>query len=97
MPKDELCSFCFPERLEMIQCSPCLFYNNSFQAQLEVVNAQCGLSAPTAMPLLLEAPPEFPSDHYCAFKQTHATVSGDTWDSIALVYSVSSAALVILS
>ncbi|KAL6229017.1 pectate lyase superfamily protein-domain-containing protein [Aspergillus navahoensis] len=94
MPKDKLCSFCFVKRLEIMQHSPYSFYNKSFQIQLEVVNAQCGLSAPTAMPPSLDAPPEFPPDPICASNQTHTTVLGDTCDSIALAHSVSSAALV---
>ncbi|KAL3438555.1 pectin lyase-like protein [Aspergillus tetrazonus] len=94
MPKDELCSFCFVEILEMMQRSSYSFYDKGFQSQLGVVNEQCGLSAPTAMPPSLDAPPEFPPDPICSSYQTHTTVSGDTCDSIALTYSVSSAALV---
>jgi hypothetical protein len=46
------------------------------------------------MPPLLDALLEFLLDPICSSNQTHTTVSGDTCDSIALRYSVSSAALV---
>jgi hypothetical protein len=78
MPKDELCSFCFVERLEMMQRSSYSFYDKGFQSQLGVVNEQCGLSAPTAMPPSLDALLEFLLDPICSSNQTHTTVSGDT-------------------
>lgn len=94
MAKSELCSFCFVERLEMMQRSSYSIYDESFQDQLEIVNTQCGLSTPTTMPPSLDAPPEFPPDPICVSGQMHKTVSGDTCDSIGLKYNVSSAALV---
>jgi hypothetical protein len=84
MPKDELCSFCFVERLEMMQRSSYSVYDKGFQSQLEVVNA---------MPPSLDAPPGFLPDPIYSSNQTHTMVSGDTCDSIALRYSMSSAAL----
>ncbi|KAJ5710984.1 hypothetical protein N7488_005140 [Penicillium malachiteum] len=94
MPKSELCSFCFVERLEMMQRSSYSFYDEGFQDELETVNTQCGLSVDTSMPPSLDAPPEFLPDPICVSNQTHHTVSGDTCDSIGLKYNVSSAALV---
>ncbi|KAJ5553987.1 hypothetical protein N7513_003946 [Penicillium frequentans] len=94
MPKTELCSFCFVERLKMMQRSSYSFYDQGFQSQLVIVNDQCGLTSPTAMPPSLDAPPEFLPDLICSSNQTRTTVSGNTCNSIALGYNVSSSALV---
>lgn len=94
MPESEICSFCFVERLGIMQRSSYSFYDEGFQDQLGTVNAKCGLSVPTAKPPSLDAPPEFLPDPICISNQTYQTVSGDTCDSIALRYNVSSASLV---
>ncbi|RHZ63004.1 hypothetical protein CDV55_105196 [Aspergillus turcosus] len=94
LPENELCSFCFVQRLEMMQQSSYSVYDDFFQADLEVVYAQCGLSGSTDRPPSLDAPPEFLPDPVCITGQTYTTVAGDTCDSIALKYNVSSAALV---
>ncbi|OQE59001.1 hypothetical protein PENNAL_c0346G01177, partial [Penicillium nalgiovense] len=62
MSESKLCSLCFVERLKMMQSSSYSVYDKYFQADLEVVHAQCGLSGPTTMPPSLDAPPEFPPD-----------------------------------
>lgn len=78
----------------MMQRSSYSFYDEEFQSQLKVVNKVCGLNAPTGMPPSLDSPPEFLPDPICSSNQTYTTASGDTCDSIALKYSVSSAGLV---
>lgn len=94
MPTSELCSFCFVQRLKIMQSSPYSFYDEVFQEQLEIVNTQCGLSLPTDMPASLDVAPEFLPDPVCVSNQTHHTVLGDTCDSIGLKYNISSAGLV---
>ncbi|KAF9887936.1 hypothetical protein FE257_009458 [Aspergillus nanangensis] len=94
LPKDELCSFCFVERLRMMQTSSYSVYDDFFKKDLEVVYPQCGISSSTDRPPSLDAPPEFLPDPVCISGQIHTTVAGDTCDSIAIKYNVSSAALV---
>ncbi|KAL2813235.1 hypothetical protein BJX63DRAFT_394482 [Aspergillus granulosus] len=93
-PKDELCSFCYVQRLEMMQQSPYSVYDEYFQRDLETVYAVCGHSGKTEAPRSLDSPPELPPDPICISEKTHITSAGDTCDSIALKYSISSAALV---
>lgn len=77
-----------------MQRSSYSFFDESFQSQLKVVNEQCGLNAPTDLPPSLDAPPNFLPDPICSSNRTHTTLTGDTCDSIALKYNISSAALV---
>lgn len=93
MPESELCSFCFVERMRMMQQSAYSSYDSYFQSDLEVINAKCGLSHPTEMPPLLDIPGEVDPDPICVSGNTYTTVAGDTCDSIALHFNVSSAAL----
>lgn len=95
IPESEICSFYFIERLGIIQRSSYSFYDKGFQDQLETVNTKYGLSVPTAKPPSLDAPPEFLPNPIYVSNQTHQTVSGNTYDSIALRYNISSASLVI--
>lgn len=78
----------------MMQRSSYSVYDEYFQADLEEVHAQCGISGPTGMPPSLDAPPEFPPEPICASGKTYTTVDGDTCDSISLQFNVSSASLV---
>lgn len=78
----------------MMQQSPYSVYDEYFQSDLETVYAKCGGSGETDAPPSLDSPPEFPPDPICVSGKTHITSAGDTCDSIALKYSISSAALV---
>ncbi|KAL3443738.1 hypothetical protein BJX65DRAFT_298093 [Aspergillus insuetus] len=93
-PKEELCSFCFVQRLEVMQQSSYSVYDEYFQADLETVYAECGLSGLADPPPSLDSPPQFPPEPICVSGQIHVTSEGHTCDSIALKYGVSSAALV---
>ncbi|GFF63309.1 pectin lyase-like protein [Aspergillus lentulus] len=94
LPHDQLCSFCFVERLKMMQRSPYLMYDKYFQADLQVVHEKCGLNGPTDMPPSLDAVPELDPNPICVSGNTYTTTSaGETCDSIALKFNVSSAAL----
>ncbi|OKP10023.1 hypothetical protein PENSUB_4576 [Penicillium subrubescens] len=93
-PKSELCSFCYVERLEMMQRSSYSVYDEYFQADLVVVHARCDISGPTEMPPSLDAPPEFHPKPACLSGKRYTTVDGDTCDSVALHLNVSSASFV---
>ncbi|KAJ5869330.1 hypothetical protein N7455_004271 [Penicillium solitum] len=92
MPDDELCSYCYTERLQMMQRTPYSAYDNYYQTVLEAINKRCGLNAPTT---ILEIPRNTPEkeDEFCASDNVYTTVKGDTCTSIGKAQSVSSAAL----
>ncbi|KAF3386940.1 Glucan 1,3-beta-glucosidase [Penicillium rolfsii] len=93
-PKSELCSFCYVERLEMMQRSSYSVYDEYFQADLVVVHARCDISGPTEMPPSLDAPLEFHPEPACLSGKRYITVDGDICDSVALHLNVSSASFV---
>jgi hypothetical protein len=96
MPTSELCSSCHVDRYRKMQSTPYSEYDINFQSQLKEINSKCNLNIPTEVP-----PPLQPTiDPYkpvesCLSGIKYATVAGDTCDSIATTYKVSSAALFI--
>lgn len=92
MPEDELCSYCYTSKLQIMQASHYSIYNEDYKAQLEYAQSKCGFSGPTDLPgsLTLIKPDPAP---FCAFNRTYTTVKGDTCDIIALKYNVSSASI----
>ncbi|KAJ6070768.1 CAZyme family GH55 [Penicillium canescens] len=96
MPTAELCSSCHVDRFRNMQSTPYSEYDITFQSQLKYINSKCGLNIPTDIPDPLQPTidPYKPSDS-CASGIKYITVAGDTCDSIATKYKVSSAALFI--
>ncbi|KAL4756108.1 pectate lyase superfamily protein-domain-containing protein [Aspergillus foveolatus] len=92
MPKDEICSYCFVKRHQMMQQSPYSPYDEYYQSVLEAINTRCGLSGPTE---IKEVPlnPLPTEEALCLSDVTYTTADGDTCTSIAKATSVSSAAL----
>ncbi|GES64143.1 pectin lyase-like protein [Aspergillus terreus] len=92
MPKEEMCSYCYKTKLQMMQSSPYSYYNEVFQHNLEVVMKNCDFITNTTIPqdLVLTAPEDEP---LCVSGKTYTTKDGDTCTSIALEHSVSSATL----
>ncbi|KAB8225907.1 pectin lyase-like protein [Aspergillus novoparasiticus] len=92
MPQDELCSSCYIEKLQMMQSSSYSIYDDHYKRVLEYAQNKCGITGPTDVPpqLVVETPAETP---LCASGQTHTAQSDDTCDSLALQYSVASAAI----
>ncbi|KAJ6007783.1 hypothetical protein N7540_011759 [Penicillium herquei] len=92
MPDAELCSYCYTERLQMMQRTPYSAYDDYYQTVLEAINTRCGLDAPTE---ILEIPRDEPEKEtkFCASDENYTTVEGDTCTSIAKAKSLSSAAL----
>ncbi|RSL41294.1 hypothetical protein CEP53_012846 [Fusarium sp. AF-6] len=95
MPNSELCSDCYVSRLKMMQASPYSYYKKEpfYQDALKTAVSRCSLSnqATTAkdspFPSKLAEPIFYLSD------VKHTIQSGDTCDSLAIKYSVSSAAI----
>ncbi|RLL97668.1 hypothetical protein CFD26_105896 [Aspergillus turcosus] len=95
MPDNEICSYCYVERLQMMQRSPYSAYDEHYKSVLETINKRCGLTGPTE---ILEVPMDMPVEEeepLCLSDMTYTTVNGDTCTSIAVANSVSSAALYI--
>ncbi|KAF4495466.1 Glucan 1,3-beta-glucosidase [Fusarium agapanthi] len=97
MPTNELCSDCYVGRLKMMQASPFSYYDRDpfYEDALKKAVKRCSLSnVPTAAK---DSP--FPSEQsepaFCLSDVTYTTKAGDTCDSLALKYSVSSAAIFI--
>ncbi|CAG8040248.1 unnamed protein product [Penicillium olsonii] len=92
MPRDEMCSYCYKTKLQMMQSSPYSYYNQHYKNNLETVVEKCGFDSNTTIPEGLgTAEPE--DDVLCPAGSTYTTKGGDTCTSIALDYSLSSAAL----
>ncbi|KAK2731146.1 hypothetical protein FQN57_003634 [Myotisia sp. PD_48] len=93
MPMNELCSYCYTKRMEIMQTSSYSVYNEHYKHVIEVINKKCGKSLATDIPPspVIEKPPPPPM---CASGQTYTVKAGDTCDSIALEMSVASATLV---
>ncbi|KAJ5552813.1 pectin lyase-like protein [Penicillium frequentans] len=92
MPKEEMCSYCYKTKLEMMQSSPYSYYTQRYKYNLETVITNCGFTANTTIPddLSVTEPEDQP---FCPEDKAYTTKNGDTCTSIALDYSVASAAL----
>lgn len=92
MPRDELCSFCYTAKIQLMQSTAYSTYDDNWKDDLEYAHATCGVSGETDVaPPLVELEPEAPV--LCISDATYTTVEGDTCDSIALAHNVASAAL----
>ncbi|KAM5345658.1 hypothetical protein ACJ41O_011519 [Fusarium nematophilum] len=87
MPKDELCSYCWIERLATMQKSS---YSDYDEFLLEYTYKTCGLTGNTTAPRPLVSIPD--AADFCLSGNFHTTSSGETCDSIALANNLSSAA-----
>lgn len=92
MPKEEMCSYCYKTKLQMMQSSPYSYYNQRYKYNLETVIKNCGVTSNTTIPddLSVTQPEDKP---FCPDDSSYTTKDGDTCTSIALDYSVASAAL----
>ncbi|KAJ5142746.1 uncharacterized protein N7515_001533 [Penicillium bovifimosum] len=92
MPRNEACSYCYTERLQMMQRTPYSGYDDYYQGVLQTINKRCGLNAPTDV---LKIPRDAPvkEDTFCLSDSFYTTVEDDTCTSIAKANKVSSAAL----
>lgn len=75
----------------MLQSSQYSIYNTFFESQLKAIYAECGVTGPTdILPSIL--PPRTTSS-YCLSDQFYTASTGDTCDTIAMAFNVSSAAI----
>ncbi|KAL4727130.1 hypothetical protein ACLX1H_006031 [Fusarium chlamydosporum] len=97
MPHDELCSDCYVGRLRMMRDSPFSYYNRDsfYENALKQAIKRCDLSDQLTTPKDSPFPPETSDPIICLSNVTYTTKPGDTCDSLALKYSVSSAAIFI--
>ena len=72
--------------------TPYSIYDEFFKSQLDEIHSICGISGPTDVPppLVATDPPSAP---FCGSGAFHTSKAGDTCSSIALQYSVPSAAV----
>ncbi|KAL5617780.1 hypothetical protein FOVSG1_000002 [Fusarium oxysporum f. sp. vasinfectum] len=97
IPTNELCSDCYVGRLKMMQASPFSYYNRNsfFESALKQAVKRCSLSNQPTAAKDSPFPPEPSEPAFCLSEVTYTTKAGDTCDSLATKYSVSSAALFI--
>ncbi|KAJ5461805.1 uncharacterized protein N7458_003357 [Penicillium daleae] len=77
-----------------MQTSPYSLYDKNYKSNLEHINSACNLTLPTAIPnLILSETPHIERDPYCATLLSYTTTAGDTYNSIAAQFKVSSAAV----
>ncbi|KAF7158664.1 hypothetical protein CNMCM6106_005454 [Aspergillus hiratsukae] len=89
MPVNEICSYCYVERLQMMQRSPYSAYDEHYKSVLETINKRCGLTGPTE---ILEVPMDMPVEEeepICLSDMTYTTVNGDTYNCTSIEYAFS--------
>ncbi|KAF5660662.1 putative glucan 1,3-beta-glucosidase [Fusarium heterosporum] len=97
MPNSELCSDCYVGRLKMMQASPYSYYGRDtfYEDALKQVAKRCSLSNQPTTAQDSPFPPEPSEPAFCLSDVRYTSKVGDTCDSLALKYSVSSAAIFI--
>ncbi|KAF9893487.1 hypothetical protein FE257_010799 [Aspergillus nanangensis] len=88
----QICSYCHMQKYIMRQASAYTAYDVRAQDNLKLINRICGLEGPTDMPDPVINVPVTPKP-MCLSDITHIIQKTDTCDSIALQYSVASAAI----
>lgn len=93
MSHDELCSFCYVERMSMMQRTPFSIYDKRYKRRLECIHEKCGLSGSTNIPSTLVSPKPPKPEPFCLSDKIIRTTKSETCDSIAKEHKISSAAL----
>ncbi|EGX89976.1 LysM domain protein [Cordyceps militaris CM01] len=92
MPKAEMCSDCYVQRLAMMQASPYTVYDENYKADLEFVYQNCGKSGNTSIPPPIVPRPE--QSTMCVSDKWHTVGSkAETCEDIAFLNNVSTVAL----
>ncbi|KAH8431631.1 LysM peptidoglycan-binding domain-containing protein [Aspergillus melleus] len=92
MSTADMCSYCFKQKYIMMQASAYTAYDVRAQENLEIINKECGLNKSTELPEPLVKIPDS-SKPMCLTDMTYIIRENDTCDTIALEYSVASAAI----
>ncbi|KAM0420326.1 hypothetical protein ACHAPT_011868 [Fusarium lateritium] len=97
MRKEELCSDCYVGRLRMMQASPYSIYRmaSGYQDALQHATRRCGLKDQDVKPQPPVIPAKPKSETWCLSERTYEARKGDTCDSVARRFSVSSASIFI--
>jgi hypothetical protein len=95
MPTAELCSECYLGRLRMMQQSPYSIFGsyNFFQDALNQAVTRCTLGGQSTNTQPPPIPPTTTATPFCLSNNHYTTAVGNTCDSIALQFGVSSAAI----
>ncbi|KAM5347264.1 hypothetical protein ACJ41O_010269 [Fusarium nematophilum] len=95
--EEQICSECYVGRLQMMQASPYSIYRTYtfYQDALKSVKERCGLKDQETdpQPPLISVQPE--TETWCLSNNTYEASDGDTCNSIAKKFSVSSASIYI--
>ncbi|KAE8550127.1 hypothetical protein TMatcc_001204 [Talaromyces marneffei ATCC 18224] len=92
MPTDELYSWCWTQMVIMMQNSSYSAFNDYYQSGMQYMVSECSLSASITMPesLIYPRPTVTPM---CLSDVNYTIQAGDTCDSIAIAYNVTSASI----
>ncbi|KAK1622586.1 LysM domain protein [Colletotrichum phormii] len=93
MPKDQLCSFCYGEKLRMMQRSPYSTYDSLRAETLQYINENCGGTTSPTDPQLPVITPNGTVPETCATGVKYTAQAGDTCNSIAKAKSISGSSL----
>ncbi|KAH0424199.1 hypothetical protein CcaCcLH18_11702 [Colletotrichum camelliae] len=93
MPKDQLCSFCFGEKLRLMQRSPYSAYDSLHAERLLYINENCGGSTTPTEPQLPVITPNGTETESCVTGVKYTVQAGDSCNSIAKAKSISAATL----
>jgi hypothetical protein len=95
MSRDELCSFCYVERVSMMQRTPFSIFDQRYKRRLEYIQEKCGLSGSTDIPPSPYPPKPATPEPFCLTDKIIETTKSETCDIIAEEHKLSSAALYI--
>lgn len=95
MPRRELCSFCYVERLAMMQRTPYSSYDEFWKSQLEYIYESCDVSGDTEILLPdLNLPENSRNSTFCLTEEWYTTSrDGESCEEIAWAHITSSASL----
>ncbi|GAB1214598.1 hypothetical protein ATERTT37_003762 [Aspergillus terreus] len=88
----EMCSYCHTQKYILMQASAYTAYDVRAQDNLKTIQSNCGLKGPTEIPPPPVNVPVTPAP-MCLSDTTYTIKGNDTCDTIALQYSVASAAI----
>ncbi|KAK2042619.1 hypothetical protein LZ31DRAFT_500396 [Colletotrichum somersetense] len=93
MPETQLCSFCFGEKLRLMQSSPYSAYDSLHAERLSYINENCGGVTTPTEPLPPVISPNGTEPESCVTGVKYTVQAGDTCNSIAKAKSISAATL----
>lgn len=92
LPQSQLCSWCYTNMFQTWQSSLYSVYNEMYEEAYVYIADECGLDVSTNILPAIVIPPTQPTA-MCLSDINYIIQSGDTCDSIAMTYNVTSAAI----